>query len=64
MPKIKSKGAVKKRFRVSKTGKVLCAHPHRGHYKAPMDAKSRRHNRKRVVLSSQFATVIREILGV
>ena len=63
MPKIKSKGAVKKRFRITKDGKVLCAHPHKGHYKAPQDGKTRRRLRQPIVLSPVQAKIIRSILG-
>jgi ribosomal protein L35 len=34
MPKMKSKGAVKKRFRMSKNGKAVCSKPGRGHMHA------------------------------
>ena len=40
MPKMKSKGAVKKRFRVTKNGKVKCSRPDRGHSTRPFNGKA------------------------
>ena len=38
MPKMKSKGAVKKRFVVTKKGRVKCSRPARGHMHASKNA--------------------------
>ena len=62
MPKAKSKSAVKKRFRISKTGKALCSHPDRGHGHAPFNGKTGRRLRKRMVLNSTRSTLVRKMM--
>ena len=39
MPKLKSKSAVTKRYRVTKKGKLKCDRPARGHMHASKNAK-------------------------
>jgi ribosomal protein L35 len=63
MPKIKSKGSVKKRFRVSKSGKVLCSKNARGHMHAIHSGKQRRALRKALVLEGVWARLIRQMMG-
>ena len=63
MPKMKSKGAVKKRFRVSKNGKAMCSRPERGHGHAPFNGKVSRNLRKRIVLNQTWSTLIRKMMG-
>jgi ribosomal protein L35 len=63
MPKMKSKGAVKKRFRVTKNGKVKCSRHDRGHGHAPFDGKTGRRLRKPMVLEGSWARLIRNMLG-
>lgn len=63
MPKMKSKGAVKRRFRVTKSGKVKCARAFRGHLHAKHNGKQRRGLRKRLVISGTWARLIREMMG-
>ena len=62
MPKMKSKGAVKKRFRVTKSGKVICSRPGRGHQHAPKNAKQSRRLRKPIVLSGAWAKLMKKML--
>ena len=62
MPKMKSKGSVKRRFRVSKNGKVLCSKPFRGHMHALHNGKQRRSLRKRLVFEGTWATLIKKML--
>jgi large subunit ribosomal protein L35 len=62
MPKMKSKGAVKKRFRISKSGKALCSKPGRGHLHAPYNGKTRRGLRRRIVLNKTWSTLIRRMV--
>lgn len=62
MPKMKSKGAVKKRFRISKSGKALCSHPGRGHLHAPYNGKTRRNLRRRIVLNTTWSNLIRRMV--
>jgi ribosomal protein L35 len=63
MPKAKSKGSVKKRFRISKSGKVLCSKNARGHMHAKNDGKKRRRLRKALVLEGVWAKLIRQMMG-
>ncbi len=63
MPKAKSKGSVKKRFRVSKNGKVLCSKSARGHMHAKNNGKQRRRLRKPLVLEGVWAKLIRQMMG-
>jgi large subunit ribosomal protein L35 len=63
MPKAKSKGSVKKRFRVSKNGKVLCSKSGRGHMHASYNGKTRRGLRKPQVLEGVWARLIKQMMG-
>jgi large subunit ribosomal protein L35 len=62
MPKMKSKGAVKKRFKVTKTGKVKCSHPGRGHMHASFTGETGRNLRRRMVLNKTWSTLTRRML--
>ena len=62
MPKMKSKGAVKKRFKVTKSGKVKCSHPGRGHLHAPYNGQNRRSLRGRMVLNKTWSTLTKRML--
>ena len=62
MPKMKSKSAVKKRFRISKHGKAVCSSPDRGHGHAPFNGKTGRKLRRRLVLNSTWSTLIRGMM--
>jgi ribosomal protein L35 len=63
MPKMKSKGAVKKRFRMSKNGKAMCSKSGRGHGHAVFKGKTGRRLRKRLVLDSTWSTLISKMMG-
>ena len=63
MPKLKSKGAVKRRFKITKSGKAVCSKTGRGHMHASKDAKSRRDNRKQIILTGTWATMMRRMMG-
>lgn len=63
MPKQKSKGSVKGRFRVTKSGKVKCSKPARGHMHAIHSGKERRNLRTRLVLSGTWARLVRKMMG-
>lgn len=63
MPKMKSKGAVKRRFKVTKSGKVVGNRTQRGHMHASKSAKSRRGNRKPIILEGTWATILRRMMG-
>jgi ribosomal protein L35 len=62
MPKMKSKGAVKKRFRISKHGKALCSKPGRGHLHAAYSGETGRKLRRRIVLNKTWSTLIRRMV--
>jgi ribosomal protein L35 len=63
MPKMKSRGAVKRRFKVTKSGKAVASRTGRGHQHAPKNAKSRRANRKQIILTGTWATLMRRMMG-
>jgi ribosomal protein L35 len=63
MPKMKSKGAVKKRFRVSKNGKVRCSRPARGHMHAIHNGDERRGLRKDIILPRSWGVLMRRMMG-
>jgi len=58
MPKMKSKGAVKKRFRMSKKGKAVCSKPGRGHMHATYNGEMGRKLRRRMVLNKTWSVLI------
>lgn len=64
MPKQKTKGAVKKRFKITKNGKAVCSHPARGHQLAVFNGQVKRGLRKPMVLNSSWSKRIRELMGV
>ena len=63
MPKMKSKGALKKRFRITKTGKLKSNRPHRGHMHAPRDAAAKRKKRSALVIEGAWAKLLRRAMG-
>jgi large subunit ribosomal protein L35 len=63
MPKMKSKGAVKKRFRITKSGKLKSNRPRRGHMHAIRSAKSKRDKRSSLVISGAWAKLLRRMMG-
>ncbi|MFH0910647.1 MAG: 50S ribosomal protein L35 [Planctomycetota bacterium] len=64
MPKIKTHKGVKKRFRLTRTGKVVSACAYTGHIKATKSAKRKRRLRRGGVLSPVEAKRIRRLLAV
>ncbi|QDV06764.1 50S ribosomal protein L35 [Planctomycetes bacterium Poly30] len=63
VPKMKSKGAVKKRFRMTKSGKLKCSRPKRGHQHAPKDAKHKRNKRKAIIVTGTWAYLLKRMMG-
>ena len=63
MPKMKSKGAVKKRFRITKSGKLKSNRPHRGHMHAPKSAKHKRDKRAALVIEGTWAKLLKRMMG-
>ncbi|MEM7306918.1 MAG: bL35 family ribosomal protein [Planctomycetota bacterium] len=62
MPKIKTKGSVKRRFRVTKNGKVKCSRPFRGHMHAIHNGKERRTLRRAIVLEGAWARLMKKMM--
>jgi large subunit ribosomal protein L35 len=63
MPKMKSKGAVKKRFRVTKNGKLKSNRPSRGHQHAPKGAQRKRDKRAALVTEGTWAKLLKRMMG-
>ncbi len=63
MPKKKIKGAVKRRFKVTKTGKVLFAHQYNSHHKKSKSGSRKRRLNVPGVLAEGFARKVRFLLG-
>jgi len=63
MPKLKSKGAVKKRFRPTKTGKLKSSRPSRGHQHAPKNGKQSRLLRKPIITTGAIGEQLKRMLG-
>ena len=63
MPKMKSKGAIKKRFKISKRGKAMCDRPERGHMHASKNGSQRRALRKRIVFNTTWSNLIKRMMG-
>ncbi len=62
MPKQKTKKAVSKRMKVTKTGKVLRHHMATGHLLSPKTAARRRKLRRSTVVVGKFAKNMRELI--
>jgi len=63
MPKQKTKKSITKRFKVTKTGKILRRLTGQDHYLAKRSAKSRRNRRKWVLLSIPETKAIKKLLN-
>jgi len=64
MPKKKIKRSVKRRFKVTKTGKVLFGHQLDSHHRSLKSNKRIRRQRVPGILSPVFARKIKKMLGV
>jgi large subunit ribosomal protein L35 len=62
MPKAKSKGSVKKRFRITKNGKVMSSKAGRGHMHASYGGKTRRALRRPLVLEGVWARLVKQMM--
>ena len=62
MPKMKTKGSVKRRFRITKNGKVLCSRPFRGHMHAIHNGKERRTLRRAIVIEGAWARLLKKMM--
>lgn len=63
MPKKKIKKSVSKRFKVTKTGKVLFSHQYKSHLKINKSKSRLRRQKEPGVLTGKFAKKIKQLLG-
>lgn len=63
MVKLKTKKAVVKRMRVTKTGKVLRSHTKTGHFQTVKSPKQRRRLRRSTLVSPAFAKEAARMAG-
>lgn len=63
MPKKKIKDSVAKRFKVTKTGKVLFDHQYNGHLKLHKSKRRLRRQKEPGQLQGAFAKKIKQMLG-
>ena len=64
MGKLKIKKSVSKRFKVTKTGKVLFGHQYHGHLRGKKSKSRLRRQKEPGVLTGTFAKKIKQMLGV
>lgn len=63
MPKKKIKRSVSRRFKVTKTGKVMFSHQYGGHLKLKKSKRRIRRQNEPAVLTGKFAKKIKRMLG-
>lgn len=63
MPKQKIKKSVSRRFKITKTGKVIFSHQLKGHLKLNKSKKRLRRLKKAGVLEGTFAKKVKKMLG-
>ena len=63
MRKLKIKKSVSKRFKVTKTGKVLFSHQYGGHKKLHKSKSRIRRQKEPGILKGKFAKKIKKMLG-
>lgn len=63
MPKKKIKKSVSKRFKITKTGKVLFSHQYAGHLKLHKSKRRIRRGKETGVMTGTFAKKIKQLLG-
>lgn len=64
MPKQKTRKSVKKRFKVTKSGKVLRRKGFRRHLNVKKSAKKKRQGKKMVETNKSYAKRVKKALGV
>jgi large subunit ribosomal protein L35 len=62
MPKLKTRKSITKRFKITKTGKILRRHTGLDHYRAKKSGKKIRQSRKLVEVSKAEAKKIKKLL--
>jgi len=63
MPKIKTHSGAKKRFSLTKSGKVKVNHSHHRHNLGLKNAKRKRNLRKAAYLSESMAPTVRKLIS-
>jgi len=63
MPKKKIKKSISKRFKVTKTGKVLFSHQYKSHHKLIKSKSRLRRQKEPGLLKGEFAKKIKKMLG-
>ncbi len=63
MKKKKIKKSVSKRFKVTRTGKVLFSHQYKSHLKAGKTKRRQRRQKETGVLTGTFAKKVKKMLG-
>ena len=63
MSKFKIKKSVAKRFKVTKTGKVMFSHQYKGHLKLNKSKRRLRRQKEPGMLTGAFAIKIKRMLG-
>jgi len=63
MPKKKVKKSVSKRFKVTKTGKVLFSHQYKSHHKLIKSKSRLRRQKEPGQLKGKFAKKVKQMLG-
>ena len=64
MPKVKTRKSVSKRFKVTKTGKVMHGHQYGSHKKLHKSKRRQRRQKEPAVMTGAFAKKIKLMLGV
>lgn len=64
MPKVKSRGSITKRFKVTKRGKLLRRHSFSSHLREKKSKNKKRAQKRPVELKGHMARKIRKVLGI
>ena len=64
MPKMKTRKAVKARFNVTGTGKLMFSHPGRRHILTKKSSKRKRHMRKKALVPAGQTKMYARLMGV
>lgn len=64
MPKMKTRKSVVKRFKITKTGKVLHRKSNRRHLNVKKSASKKRQGRRMVKTSKSYSKRVRKVLGL
>lgn len=60
MPKLKTKSSLKKRFRITKNGKVIATQAKKRHNMRKLSTRAKREQRGTVVLQGGAATIVKK----